>query len=148
MKRHAFGVALALMCLVLCSGSASAIVGFRGSTWGDLRGELPKDGDSNLLLKGWVRQGVDWTKWGSFTLNTYATLRYQADTDGLDYNNSVGPGIGVSLEAYSTKGIVAALGVEYIWDRYLGLGANPLVDENAQKVVLYVNWYGWWDLKK
>lgn len=142
MKRHSFGIALVLLCLVLCSGNAFAVVGFRGSTWGDLRGELPKDGNGNLLLKGWLRQGVDWTKWGNVTLNTYATLRYQADTEGLDYNNSVGPGFGVSLEAYSQKGVVASLGVEYIWDRY------TTVDETAQKLVLYVNWYGWWDLKK
>jgi hypothetical protein len=142
MKRHVFGIALALACLVLCSGSALAIVGFRGSTWGDLRGEMPKEGDSNLLLNGWIKQGVDWTKWGNVTLNTYATLRYQADTEGLDYNNSVGPGLGISLEAYSPRGAVASLGVEYIWDRY------TTFDATAQKVVLYVNWYGWWDLKK
>ena len=142
MKRHAFGIALVLLCLALCSGSAFAIVGFRGSTWGDLRGEMPKEGDSNLLLNGWLRQGVDWTKWGNVTLNTYATLRYQADTEGLDYNNSVGPGFGISLEAYSPRGAVASLGVEYIWDRY------TTFDETAQKVVVYVNWYGWWDLKK
>lgn len=142
MKRHAFGIAIVLTCLVLCSGSAFAIVGFRGSTWGDLRGELPKEGDSNLLLNGWIKQGVDWTRWGNVTLNTYATLRYQADTEGLPYNNSVGPGLGISLEAYSPRGAVASLGVEYIWDRY------TTFDETAQKVVLYVNWYGWWDLKK
>jgi hypothetical protein len=148
MKRHAFGVALVLLCLSLCSGSAFAIVGFRGSTWGDLRGELPKEGDSNLLLKGWVKQGVDWTKWGNVTLNTYATLRYQADTEGFDWNNSVGPGLGISLEAYSPHGVVASLGIEYIWDRYLGLEAGSPLDEMEQKVVFYVNWYGWWDLKK
>lgn len=142
MKRHVFGIALALLCLALRSGSAFAVVGFRGSTWGDLRGEMPKEGDSNLLLNGWIKQGVDWTKWGNVTLNTYATLRYQADTEGLDYNNSVGPGLGISLEAYSPRGAVASLGVEYIWDRY------TTFDETSQKVVVYVNWYGWWDLKK
>jgi hypothetical protein len=143
MKRHAFGIALVLLsCLVLCSGNAQAIVGFRGSTWGDLRAEMPKVGDSNLILNGWIKQGVDWTKWGNVTLNTYATLRYQADTEGLDYNNSVGPGLGISLEAYSPRGVVAALGVEYIWDRY------TTFDESAQKFVVYANWYGWWDLKK
>ncbi len=148
MKRHALGIALVLLCLVLCSGSAFAIVGFRGSTWGDLRGEIPNEGDGNLLLNGWIRQGVDWTKWGNVTLNTYATLRYQADTEGLDYNNSVGPGFGISLEAYSPRGIVASLGVEYIWDRYFGLEEASPFDATAQKVVFYVNWYGWWDLKK
>jgi hypothetical protein len=148
MKRRVFGIALVALCLALCSGSAFAIVGFRGSTWGDLRAEMPKVGDNNLLLNGWVKQGVDWTKWGNVTLNTYATLRYQADTEGLDWNNSVGPGFGISLEAYSPKGIVAALGVEYIWDRYLGLDQASSFDETVQKFVVYVNWYGWWDLKR
>ena len=148
MKRRAFGIAIALLCLVLLSGSAFAIVGFRGSTWGDLRGELPQEGDGNLLLNGWIKQGVDWAKWGNVTLNTYATLRYQADTEGLDWNNSVGPGLGVSLEVYSPRGAVAAVGVEYIWDRYLGLDDVSAFDKDAQKVVIYVNWYGWWDLKK
>ena len=148
MKRHAFGTAIALLCLVLLSGSAYAIVGFRGSTWGDLRGELPQEGDNNLLLNGWIKQGVDWAKWGNVTLNTYGTLRYQADTEGLDWNNSVGPGLGISLEAYCQRGAVASVGVEYIWDKYLGLDDDSPFDKTAEKVVIYVSWYGWWDLKR
>ena len=148
MKRHAFGIALVLTCLVLCSGSALAIVGFRGSTWGDLRGEMPNEGENNLLLNGWIKQGVDWTKWGNVTLNTYATLRYQADTEGYDWNNLVGPGVGISLEAFSPRGITASFGVEYIWDRYLGVDEASAFDVNAHKIVIYASWYGWWDLKK
>jgi hypothetical protein len=148
MKRHAFRIALAVLCLVLCSGSASAIVGFRGSTWGDLRGEMPKEGDNNMLLNGWIKQGVDWTRWGNVTLNTYATVRYQADTKGYDWNNLIGPGVGISLEAYSQRGIVGSIGVEYIWDRYLGVDEASPFDGNANKLVIYANWYAWWDLKK
>jgi hypothetical protein len=148
MKRHVFGIALVLVCLALCSGSAFAIVGFRGSTWGDLRGEMPNEGENNLLLNGWIKQGVDWTKWGNVTLNTYATLRYQADTEGYDWNNLVGPGVGISLEAFSPRGITGSVGVEYIWDRYLGVDEASAFDVNAHKIVIYVNWYGWWDLKK
>lgn len=148
MKRHVFGIALVLLCLALCSGSAFAIVGFRGSTWGDLRGEMPNEGENNLLLNGWIKQGVDWMKWGNVTLNTYATLRYQADTEGYDWNNLVGPGVGISLEAFSPRGITGSVGVEYIWDRYLGVDEASAFDVNAHKIVIYVNWYGWWDLKK
>lgn len=142
MKRHALAIASMLLCLALCADGASAIVGLRGQTWGEARQELPRNGDSNLLLQGWLRQGVDWARWGSLTLNTYATLRYKADTERLDFNNSVGPGVGISLEAYSPKGAVAAFGVEYVWDRFFE------ADRTDEKVVLYVNWYGWWDLKK
>jgi hypothetical protein len=142
MKRNARVLASTLLCLAMLAGSARAIEGLRGQTWGEMRQEIPKDGDSNLLLQGWVRQGVDWAKWDGLTLNTYATLRYHADSRKLDFNNSIGPGLGISLEAYSPKGAVGALGVEYIWDRFFE------AEYTDQKVVIYMNWYAWWDLKK
>jgi hypothetical protein len=141
MKRSVTLITLMLL-LALGPRSAAAIEGFRGSTWGEARQELPQNGDSNLLLQGWIRQGVDWAKWGNVTLNTYATVRYEVNTRGYDYNNSVGPGLGVSLEAFSPKGVTGALGVEYIWDHLFE------ADQLDQKVVFFVNWYGWWDLKK
>ena len=142
MYRNALRIVPVVLCLALFAGNASAFVGFRGSTWGDLRQEIPKNGDSNLLLQGWLKQGVDWAKWGNTTLNTYATLRYRVDTEKLDYNNSVGPGFGVSLEAYSSKGLVASWGIEYLWDRFFQ------ADRTEQKLVFYMGWYGWWDLKR
>lgn len=140
-RRMAFG-AVALACTLAAAGNANAIVGLRGSTWGDVRQEIPKDGDSNLTMQGWVRQGIDWARWGNATLNTYATLRFKADTEKLDWNNSVGPGVGVALDLYSPKGLSAQLGVEYIWDRYFE------ADRSDQKVAIFVGWYGWWDLKR
>jgi hypothetical protein len=142
MNRIALRIVPVLVCLALLAGNAFAVVGFRGSTWGDLRQEIPRDGDSNLILQGWLKQGVDWAKWGNTTLNTYATLRYRLDTEKLDYNNSVGPGFGVSLEAYSSKGLVASWGIEYLWDRFFQ------ADRTEQKLVFYMGWYGWWDLKR
>jgi len=142
MIRNALRIVPVVLCLALLAGNASAFVGFRGSTWGDLRQEIPKDTDSNLILQGWLKQGVDWAKWGNTTLNTYATLRYRLDTEKLDYNNSVGPGLGVSLEAYSSKGLVASWGIEYLWDRFFQ------ADRTEQKLVFYMGWYGWWDLKR
>jgi hypothetical protein len=142
MNRKALRIVPVVMSLMLLAGNAFAVVGFRGSTWGDLRQEIPKNGDSNLLLQGWFKQGVDWAKWGNTTLNTYATLRYRVDTENLDWNNSVGPGFGVSLEAYSSKGLVASWGIEYLWDRFFQ------ADRTEQKLVFYMGWYGWWDLKR
>ena len=133
----------ALLCLALCSGSAFAIVGFRGSTWGDLREELPKDGDSNLLLQGWIKQGVDWAKWGNVTLNTYATLRYQADTEGATTGTTrSAPASGSRSRRTRRRGSPRSVGVEYIWDRYFE------ADRSDKKVVIYLGWYGWWDLKR
>jgi len=142
MNRRVIVLVWCVSCLALMPSAASAFVGFRGSTWGDLREEVPKSGDDNLILQGWIKQGVDWAQWGNTTLNTYATLRYKVDTRRLDWDNSVGPGVGIALDAYSPRGFSAQIGIEYIWDRYF------LSDRTDQKVAFYVGWYGWWDLKK
>ena len=123
--------------------NALAIEGFRGQTWGELRYEFPKDGDEFFFGQGWLRQGIDWPHWGIFTLNTYATIRYRWEDSGdIDWANSIGPGAGIALELYSPKGITMSWGAEYIWDRFYRAGYTE------QKAVIYMGWYGWWDLKK
>jgi hypothetical protein len=136
------GLVLIIFCLSI-SSEAVAIEGFRGSSWGELRWDVPTvEGKPELWLYGWVKQGVDWVKWGNTTLNTYATLRYSVDTPQRDWNSHVGPGVGIGMDTYMPKGLAASWGVEYIWDRFYKS------DRTEQKVVLYVNWFGWWDLKK
>jgi hypothetical protein len=144
MIRYLFFLVLAVLFLTILflPSYTNAIEGFQGSTWGELRWELPKDGQENLIAYGWIKQGIDWKKWGNFRLNSYGTLRYRWDTEGLDWNNTFGPGVGTAIDAYNPKGILGTLGIEYIWDRYY---ESSRMD---QKVVLYLNWYGWWDLKK
>jgi hypothetical protein len=141
MNRRSLQLVLLVASLALAPRGASAFVGFRGSTWGDMREEIPRTGNDNLILQGWIKQGVDWARWGNTTLNTYATLRYKVDTQKLDWNNSVGPGFGISLDAYTAGGLSAQVGIEYIWDRFFQS------ERNEQKVAFYVGWYGWWDLK-
>jgi len=131
-----------ILCFLMVPGVAFAVEGFRGSTWGDLRGELPKDGKENLILMGWTRQGIDWARWGNTTLNTYVTVRYRLDSERYDWNNSIGPGVGIAFDTYNPKGVIAMWGVEYLWDRYFES------DRTDQKLVIYMGWYGWWDLKK
>jgi hypothetical protein len=132
----------AALAVLLFSSSAGAIVGFRGATWGDLRQEFPKEFPDNLVLQGWVKQGIDWVEWRHATLNTYVALRYRFDTEGHDWNNTIGPALGLSLDLYTAKGLSAMAGVEYIWDRYLES------DRNDNKLAVYLGWYGWWDLKR
>jgi hypothetical protein len=134
-------VVICAACLATLCGSAHAVEGFRGSTWGDLRYDIPDEVDDDLILKGWIRQGVDWTKVGSATLTTYATVRYAWDSRGLDWNNSIGPGVGVALDAWSAKGFAGTLAVEYLVDRFYES------DRTEKKVVIYMGWYGMWDLK-
>ena len=144
MKRFFSFLALALLLSSVIPPAACAIEGYRGSTWGDLRWDLPREYDSNILLRGWVKQGIDWKRWGkNTTLNTYATLRYSADSEELDWNNTIEPGIGISIETYNPAGFATTFGCEYVWEnRFLDS------DYSDQKFVIYVGWYGFWDLKK
>lgn len=143
MKRYIFGVIIIAFCVLAVPGGAFAFEGFRGSTWGELRYDIPREGEDNLILDGWIKQGIDWARWGNTTFNTYATIRYRFDTEKYDWNNSVGPGVGIAFDIYSPKGFIASLGGEYIWEsRIYDSG------EIDQKAVVYLSWVGWWDLKK
>ena len=47
------------------------------------------------------------------------------------------------IKLFSAKGLVATFGAENIWEyRFLD------TDFNGSKAVIYISWYGWWDLKK
>ncbi|MFH1755396.1 MAG: hypothetical protein ABIA59_06795 [Candidatus Latescibacterota bacterium] len=142
MKRRAIGAALFIGCIVMSASIAFAVEGLRGSTWGDLRYDIPDEVDDDLILKGWIRQGIDWAHVGKAMLSTYATVRYAWDSRGLDWNNSIGPGVGIALDAWSDKGFAGTLAVEYLVDRYYE------TDRTEKKVVIYMGWYGMWDLKK
>lgn len=142
MNRTIATIMLSIILLSSLAGRSSAFVGFRGATWGELRYQIPRDeGEENLLLDGWIRQGIDLAKWGNTTLNTYATIRYRWDTENTDWYNSLGPGVGIAFETFTAKGLVGSIGAEYIWERFYE------IDKNDEKVVVFINWYGWWDLK-
>ena len=143
MKRRINTILLSCALVICMTGGSLAFEGYRGSTWGEFRYEIPRNGaEENLLLDGWIRQGVDWAKWDHLTLNTYATLRYRADSQNSDWHNMLGPGLGIALEAYTPRGAVVTIGAEYIWER------NYVLDTDSEKVQIFLNWYGWWDLKK
>jgi len=137
-------VVMVMLAVSLCSAEGvSAIQGLRGSTWGEARQEIPDHGENNLIVDTWIRQGIDWVKWGDrAALNTYATVRLKWDSEKLDWNNSFGPGVGIAVDYFNHKGFNASWGMEYIWDRFYES------DRTDQKIILYMNWYGWWDLKK
>ncbi len=144
MNRFIGGTLLLLLVMVTGAGEARAeIAGLRGATWGELRYEIPREGSENLVLDGWIKQGIDLAKWGDTSINTYAKLRYKWDTEGYDWNNLIGPAVGISLDTFVHTGLSGSLGVEYTWEKRV-LGGNDFTD---QKALIYVNWYGWWDLK-
>lgn len=144
MNRFIGGTLVLLLVMTVGAGGIHAeIVGLRGASWGELRYEIPKEGEQNLVLDGWIKQGIDLVKWGDTSLNTYAKLRYKWDTEGLPWNNIMGPTLGISLDTYMPSGLSGSFGAEYTWEKQ-AFNGNDIMD---QKVVIYVNWYGWWDLK-
>lgn len=135
---------LLIASLLVAPGRATAIEGFPGRTWGELRYELPErgSGQENAILMGWIEQGVYWFNLNDLKLNTYGTVRYKWDEERLDWNNSIGPGVGIALEKVFPKGPYVRGGVEFIWDELFESGPSE------KKAVIYLNWYGAWDLRK
>ncbi len=127
-------------------GSAGGVEGFPGSTWGDLYWEIPSPGASDLVLEGWIRQGVAWTRWpsgkASFVLQTYATLRYKWDSLGEDWNNYLGPGAGVAVDLAAPGFPLVTGGVEYVYQW------NTRSDTAAPYTAPFLDWYHWWDIRQ
>jgi hypothetical protein len=145
--RIARAAAGALAAAWVCAAPpAAAIDGFPGSTWGDVSWEIPSPGDDDLILEGWVRQGVAWKRWragkAAFVLQTYGTLRYRWDSLGLDWNNYLGPGVGAAVDLSAPGLPIATVGVEYVhqW--------NTRPDVAAPYTALFTDWFHWWDVRK
>jgi hypothetical protein len=119
---------------------------YPGSTWGDLRWEIPNTGYSDVILDGWIRQGVVLKRWESgrntFVLNPFLRVRYKWDSRGYEWNNYVGPGAGIAVDMESAKGPYLSWGVEYGWEKNLHSG------DDIHRVEIFMRWYAWWDLKK
>ncbi|WP_306534002.1 hypothetical protein [Geobacter sp.] len=134
------------LAVTLFSGalSAYAIEGYPGKTWGDLRHEMPISGDTkeNTIFDSWIEQGVYWLKWNDIMLNTYGIVRFKWDEQASPWNNTVGPGVGIALEKFFPQGLFVRTGVEFMFDQQYETGRTDT------KGVVYLNWYGWWDLKK
>lgn len=149
MRRLTILLSLAvLICTFYVPVHGFEVVGFKGSTWGELKYDMPTDpeyANNNLGLTGWTKQGIDWFKLGdNATFNTYVKLHYKWDQEEIDWNNLIGPCVGISIDAYSPKGIVGTVGIEYVWERHFS--TDPVY--TTEKFMVYLNWYGWWDLKK
>jgi hypothetical protein len=117
-----------------------------GSTWGDIRWQLPSDAREDLVAEGWVRQGVVLQRWRwdprALVLGPYVRVRWKLDTLGLDWNNYAGPGVGLGLDLDGVKGFQPGVGVEYAWERNLASSGS------VHRVELVARWYGWWDLRR
>jgi len=144
MKRNIIFL-ISIICLWLPS-AVHAVEGLPGSAWGNIYWEVPKNGDNNLILEGWVRQGVAWEKWQkdttSFQLTTYLTARYKWDSEKLDWNNYFGSAVGIALDMESAQGTLLSWGIEYVWENNIRTG------DHTQRINVFMIWYFWWDLMK
>jgi len=140
---------LLAVALIAASFGASAQLAYPGSNWSSLtfnpsviRG-TPED--NNILLQGKLEQGVVWAKFGDVRLNTYGSVAYSWDRNGLSYNNKIVPAIGVKLQTQFEKGQFD-VGVELAHQRnFRGVTAGP---SSGTGVLVYAQYWFGWDLKK
>jgi hypothetical protein len=141
----ALAAAAGLAVAAAAPSPARAVEGFPGSTWGDLYWELPSPGEADLVLEGWVRQGVAWKRWpigaARLVLQTYGTLRYKWDSLGLDWNNHLGPGAGVAVDLTAPRFPIVTVGLEAVhqW--------NTRSSSTAPYAALFTDWYHAWDVR-
>lgn len=133
-----------------CATTAFAINGYPGSTWGELLWQTPAYGPQpnipDLIGDGWIRQGADVASLDGADLVPYLTLRWTADTRALSWNNTVGPGIGISLLTAPIGNTSVTFGVENVWNYYYRDWSNPGNSRLTDTVNVYMDWYGSWDL--
>jgi hypothetical protein len=141
MKRHIIFL-ISIICLCLPS-AVHAVEGLPGSAWGDLHWEVPKSGDNNVILEGWIRQGIAWEKWQkettNFQLTTYLTARYKWDQKEFDWDNYLSPGAGISIDMSRPNGPLVSLGLEHLYQMNYRSGTQE------GKSALFMNWYHWWN---
>lgn len=116
--------------------SVTAQMGYSGASWGEMRHE-GGEGSSNTLLYGWIDQGVDWWELYGMKVSTYGVLRYSLDTEALEWNNFLAPGVGLAVRKGAMK-----IGAEVYQQRFLKS------DTTENKAILYINWWKGWDLRR
>lgn len=117
-------------------------LGFPGLTWGEVRypgSQDPVEID-DTIFEGYVEQGVDWANWGRWgTLNSYVNLDLNADTEKLEWNNSITYGAGVKLKKVFGSNLLLQFGIEAARER------RWVSDRTEDVIFVYLNWSSWWD---
>jgi len=115
---------------------------FPGLTWGEVRypgSQDPVESD-DIIFEGYTEQGVDWVNWGRWgTFNFYANLDYIADTEKLEWNNSIAYGVGVKLKKLIGSNVLLQFGIEVARER------RWVSDQTEDVIFVYLNWSSWWD---
>jgi hypothetical protein len=137
------------LALLAIAGSAVAQLSYPGSNWSSLTyNPSPIKGtpeEDNILFQGNVEQGIVWTKYGDWKVNTYAAVAYSWDRNGLAYNNRISPALGVKLQRQWNGGNLD-LGVQVVHQntfRGVTEGAS-----SGTGIQVYAQYWAGWDLKK
>jgi len=142
--------AILAVLLAVTSVTASAQLAMPGSSWSELtynpspiRG-TPEDG--NIIFQGSIQQGIDWSKHGAWTFNTFAQLNYVADKNELFYNNKLSPMIGVKLRRDFDRGVID-VGVRLVHVNHFK-GVSEGQPRSGTGVQAYAGYWFGWNLKK
>lgn len=130
------------------SDTSSGPIGYPGSTWGVLTlnpGVRGAEEKHNVLLQGKVEQGIDWFAFGTdknWRFNTYVSMGYTADKNGLAYNNKVVPAIGAKVSRRYESGVLD-LGLQAVQEtQFRGVpSGGRRTDTGVQLYASY--WFGW-----
>ncbi|MCK5662132.1 MAG: hypothetical protein KAI17_01530 [Thiotrichaceae bacterium] len=124
------------------SSDSGRAMSFPGITWGEIRypGSQAPSEDNDIILEGYVEQGVDWMKLDTLgTINFYANLDYITDSKELDWNNSITSGVGIKLKKVIGSNLLLEFGIEAAHER------RWVSDQTDNVVFVYLNWSSWWD---
>lgn len=120
-----------------------------GSTWGSITypGSVlngsPEEND--VIFQGNVEQGADWFKFGDrkqFTFNTFVSMPFTVDSDGLPWNNKIQPGVGMKVRHNWGDSGVTDIGVRALYE------SRWKDNQSGWGYQLFVNYYTNWDLKR
>lgn len=136
MKRWA-GCLVVVGLVLAWSGSAQAIEGLSGSTWGTV---LYNFGHDDLQSLGHLKQGIDWWEKQGYRFSTYTALRWRYQSNEGQFFNAFGPALGAEIK----KGPIS-VGAEYYWEHTQS--SNNPGNEN-DRALIFVDWYYDWDLLK
>jgi hypothetical protein len=148
MKKSLLAVVLAVASL---GAMAQTGLSKPGSTWAQITSRpsvlrnTPED--KNWLLQGNIEQGVIVARFGKsspWKVNTYASLAFSADKNGLAYNNKLVPAIGVKLQRPFENGNID-IGVQLVHqNNFRGV---TLGEKSGTGVQFYAQYWFGWDLQ-
>lgn len=149
MKKSLIAIAAFAMSAAAFAQNGLRPIGYPGSNWsvltlnpGVIR-NTPED--DNILLQGKLEQGIDWKKFGAnkqWTLNTYLSVGYSWDRNGLAYNNKVVPALGVKMSRRIESGVID-FGVQGV-HQYNFRGVSASQPKRGNGIQAYASyWFGW-----